>query len=99
MTSRVIQCDVKHFYRLVLIKSNHIVLATFGVHCDSRFAFHVWYKKFIKSLMASLNYYWTCKHTYCRRTHGRMPAQSDTKRSHCKLKYIERKPIADAYAL
>ena len=51
MTSRASQCDVTKVLKLVLDNSNHIVLATFGVHYDSRFALDVLYKKFTKLLI------------------------------------------------
>ena len=41
MTSRASQCDVTKFRKLGLTNSNHIVLATFGVRYDSRFALDV----------------------------------------------------------
>ena len=51
MTSHAGQRDVTKFYKLVLIDSNHVVLATFGVRYDSHFALYVCYKKFTKLLM------------------------------------------------
>ena len=41
MTSRADQCDVTKFCKLVLINRNHVVLATFDVRYDSRFALDV----------------------------------------------------------
>ena len=41
MTSRAGQCDVTKIRKLVLINSNRVVLETFGVRYDSRFALDV----------------------------------------------------------
>ena len=50
VTSRARRCDVTEFYKLSLMKSNHIVLTNSGVRYDSRFVIDILYKKFTKLL-------------------------------------------------